>query len=124
VQAASAMIRDGDRKLIVSLEDPDLLYDLGRDPRELTNVAASEADRVASLRAALDHAVDLADVDRRVRVSQRERHLVSQALRRGHTTPWDHQPQVDASRQYIRNRDDMYELQRIARLQSGDPDAL
>jgi choline-sulfatase len=124
VQAASAMIRDGDRKLIVSLEDPDLLYDLGRDPRELTNVAASEADRVASLRAALDHAVDLADVDRRVRVSQRERRLVSQGLRRGHTTPWDHQPQVDASRQYIRNRDDMYELQRIARLQSGDPDAL
>ena len=78
--------------------------------------ALRQASSWQPLRAAVDARLDLADIDRRVRVSQRERRLVSAALRRGHYTPWDHQPQVDASRQYVRNRDDMYELQRRARL--------
>ncbi len=51
--------------------------------------------------------LDLADIDRRVRVSQRERHLVSRALRQG-PTPWDHEPPYDAAGKYIRNREDMY----------------
>ncbi|MGI8711919.1 MAG: choline-sulfatase [Solirubrobacteraceae bacterium] len=123
VQAPSAMIRWGAAKLIVSLEDPDLRYDLAADPLELED-RSGEAELVTGLRDQLAARLDLADVDRRVRVSQRERRLVSAALRRGHYTPWDHQPEVDASRQYVRNRDDLYELQRRARLDSGDPDAL
>ena len=43
------------------------------------------------------------------------------ALRQGRYTSWDHQPQLDATMQYVRNREDMYELQRQARLDSGDP---
>jgi choline-sulfatase len=123
VQAPSAMVRSGDYKLIVSGEDPDLLYDLGADPLELRDLSAA-GELVEPLRAAVDARLDLADIDRRVRVSQGERRLVSAALRRGHYTTWDHQPEVDASGQYVRNRDDMYELQRRARLDSGDPDAL
>jgi choline-sulfatase len=123
LQAPSAMVRSGDHKLIVSLEDPDLLYDLGADPLELED-RSGEAELVEPLRAVIESRLDLSEIDRRVRVSQRERHLVSAALRRGHTTPWDHQPEVDASREYVRNRDDLYELQRRARLDSGDPDAL
>jgi choline-sulfatase len=53
VRAPSAMVRAGDHKLIVSLEDPDLLYDLGSDPRELADLSGSRPDLVASLRAAL-----------------------------------------------------------------------
>jgi choline-sulfatase len=126
VQAPAAMIRSGDHKLIVSLQDPDLLYDLRADPRELRDLAGDPAhDAVrARLRGQLDARLDLRDVDRRVRASQRERHLVSAALARGRPTPWDHEPRMDASRQYVRNRDDMYELQRRARLDVGDPDAL
>ena len=41
VQAPSAMVRSGRHKLIVSREDPDLLYDLEADPRELTDVSGS-----------------------------------------------------------------------------------
>jgi choline-sulfatase len=116
VQAPSAMVRAGDHKLVVSLEDPDLLYDLSSDPRELRNLAGSRPDLTASLRELLAARLDLAEIDRRVRVSQRERRLVSTALRQGHHTSWDYQPQVDATRQYVRNREDLYELQRRARL--------
>ncbi len=118
VQAPSAMIRAGDHKLVVSREDPELLYDLRSDPHELRNLTGdpAQAGTAAALRSALEDRLDLADIDRRVRVSQRERRLVSRGLARGRASGWDYVPQVDAARQYIRNREDMYELQRRARL--------
>jgi choline-sulfatase len=118
VQAPSAMIRDGDHKLIVSAEDPDLLYDLSADPRELHDLAGDPAlaSRRAELSARLRARLDLDAIDREVRASQRERHLVSRALGRGRRTSWDFQPPADASVQYVRNREDLYELQRKARL--------
>ena len=124
VQAASAMVRQGSHKLIVSLEDPDLLYDLGSDPLELTNLAADGVGEpvAARLRETLSARLDLEEIDRRVRVSQRERRLVSRALRQGHHTSWDHNPPLDASLLYVRNREDLYELQRRARL--DDPGAV
>lgn len=124
VHAPSAMVRSGSTKLIVSLEDPDLLYDLGADPRELhdrSRDAGSQAV-IAKLREELAGRLDLPDIDRRVRQSQRERWLVSRALRQGRYTSWDHQPHVDATTQYVRNREDLYELQRRARLDSSVPD--
>ncbi len=120
VQAPAAMIRSGTEKLIVSLEDPDLLFDLADDPHELRRLHSDEP----VLREALEAQLNLRDIDRRVRASQRERHLISAALHRGRPPAWDHQPQVDAALQYVRNRDDLYALQRRARLDSGDPDAL
>jgi choline-sulfatase len=120
VQRPSAMVRGGDEKLIVSLEDPDLRFDLAADPRELSPLDASGSP----LRDALTDALDLEDIDHRVRESQRRRHLISAALHRGVAPAWDHQPSVDAGQQYVRNRDDLYALQRRARLDSGDPDHL
>jgi choline-sulfatase len=122
VQAPQAMIRSGDHKLIVSLEDPDLLYDLAADPAELHDISASQSGLVATLRAALEQRLDLVAIDAAVRESQRERRLISAALRHGQPPEWNFQPQFDAGRQYIRNREDMYELQRRARLDSGTLD--
>src|ERR1700761_1629189 len=124
VQAPSAMVRSGAHKLIVSLEDPDLLYDLQADPRELTDISAApeSAAVVARLRGELEQRLDLAEIGERVRVSQGERFLVSRALRQGRPTAWDHEPTYDAAAMYIRNREDMYELQRRARLDSGTPE--
>ncbi len=124
VQAPSAMVRSGHHKLIVSLEDPDLLYDLGADPLELTDVSGSAQGTpvVAQLRAELEARLDLPDIGERVRASQRERFLVSRALRQGRPTPWDHDPPYDAAARYIRNREDLYELQRRSRLDSGTPE--
>jgi choline-sulfatase len=118
VQAPSVMIRSGRYKLIVSGEDPDLLYDLETDPLELRNLAEDEAS--AELRARLREQLltrfDLDELDRTVRASQRERRLVSDALRNGRYTSWDYEPAADAASQYVHNRDDLYELQRRARL--------
>ncbi|HEX3976056.1 MAG TPA: choline-sulfatase [Solirubrobacteraceae bacterium] len=124
VQAPAAMVRSGAHKLIVSLEDPDLLYDLAADPRELHDVSgAPDSEPVlARLRGELQRRLDLAGIGDRVRASQRERFLVSRALREGRPTPWDHEPIYDAAGMYIRNREDMYELQRRARLDSGTPE--
>jgi choline-sulfatase len=124
VQAPAAMVRSGAPKLIVSLEDSDLLYDLDADPRELSDVSGSPeaAPVIASLRAELERRLDLADIGERVRASQRERFLVSRALRQGRPTPWDHEPIYDAAGMYIRNREDLYELQRRARLDSATPE--
>ena len=63
VQAPSAMVRSGRHKLIVSGQDPDLLYDLEADPRELRNLAGDgeHAAIVGELRAALRARLDLED---------------------------------------------------------------
>ncbi|HWE09748.1 MAG TPA: choline-sulfatase [Solirubrobacteraceae bacterium] len=124
VRAPSAMVRSGHHKLIVSLDDPDVLYDLRADPSELENLACDGSTETvrAGLHAELGRRLDLPDIDRRVRESQRERRLVSRALRQGRYTSWDYQPHVDATMQYVRNREDLYELQRQARLDSGVPE--
>ena len=121
VEAPSAMIRRGRHKLIVSGKDPDLLYDLDADPLELNNVAEDPANApcVQELRDQVFARLDFEDIDRRVRVSQRERQLVARALRTGRYTSWDYEPRVDAAMQYVRSREDLYELQREARLDSG-----
>jgi choline-sulfatase len=125
VTAPSAMVRDGRFKLVRSLEDPDLLFDLEADPRELTDLsgAPEHEDTVGRLGDSLDARVDLVGVGRRVLTSQRERHLVSAAVARGVRPEWDFEPESDSSRRYVRNRDDLYELQRRSRLDMGDPDA-
>ena len=97
VQAPAAMVRSGAHKLIVSLEDPDLLYDLAADPRELHDIsgAPESAPIIAALRGELERRLDLADIGERVLASQRERFLVSAALRQGRPTPWDYEPPYD-----------------------------
>jgi choline-sulfatase len=124
VQAPAAMVRSGAHKLIVSSADPDLLYDLAADPRELHDIsgAPESAPIIAALRGELERRLDLADIGERVRASQRERFLVSAALRQGRPTPWDHEPPYEAATRYIRNREDMYEAQRRSRLDSATPE--
>ena len=120
VTAPAAMLREGRHKLIRCGDDPDLLYDLETDPRELVNLAErpDHASVVASLAEALAERLNLAQIERRVLASQRERQLVARALAEGEVTPWDYQPVFDASMQYVRTKADLYELQRRARLES------
>jgi choline-sulfatase len=118
VNAPAAMIRDGRFKLIVCRGDPDQLYDLEADPLELSNLAAvsEHASRVDALQGELAARLDLAAIERRVLESQRERRLVAAALASGSVAAWDYQPFVDASTQYVRTREDLYHLHRVARL--------
>jgi choline-sulfatase len=81
----------GDLKLVRGLGEPDVVYDVARDPGERVNLAGDPArrDEVGSLAAAVDARWDLAALDREVRASQKRRRLVARALATGRVTPWD-----------------------------------
>ena len=114
VTAPAVMVRSGTLKYVRCPGDPDQLYDLAADPHELHDLGGD--DRGAALRAAADRRWDLAALERDVLESQRERRLVTPALNRGRYAAWDYEPRVDGTMRYVRSKADLYELQRLARL--------
>jgi choline-sulfatase len=115
--APLVMIKRGRFKFVHSPVDPDQLYDLGADPDELENLAgaAPHAARVREFRAEVAQRWDLAALHTAVLDSQRRRRFVYRALRAGRYTPWDFQPARDASRRYVRNDQDLGDLETQAR---------
>jgi choline-sulfatase len=115
--APMAMIRRGAYKFIHSPVDSDQLFDLTRDPGERDNLTdnPSHANLVAEFRAEVGKRWNLAELDARVRKSQRRRRLVDAALNKGKIQAWDFQPFRDASRQYVRNSMDLDDLEAMAR---------
>ena len=115
--APLVMIRRGRYKFVHSPVDPDQLYDLIDDPDETQNLAsaAAHAARVREFRAETMRRWDLPALHAAVLESQRRRHLVYEALRAGRYTPWDFQPVRDASRLYVRNDEELGDLEAMAR---------
>jgi choline-sulfatase len=115
--APLVMIKRGRYKFVHSPVDPDQLYDLIEDPDELRNLAPSRqhAARVQEFRAEVALRWDMPTLHAEVTVSQQRRHLVYDALRSGRYTPWDFQPLRDANRLYVRNDQDLGDLEAMAR---------
>jgi len=115
--APIVMIRRGPYKFIHSPADPDLMFDLANDPGERDNLADNPASAalVAGFRAEVGKRWDLAELDARVRLSQRRRRVVDAALSKGKIHAWDFQPFRDAARQYMRNAMDLDDLEAMAR---------
>jgi choline-sulfatase len=115
--APVVMIKRGPYKFVHSPVDPDQLYDLQDDPDELRNLVAMprHAARVRELLEEVTHRWDIPALHADVIASQRRRHLVYDALRIGRYTAWDFQPMRDASRQYVRNDQDLGDLEAMAR---------
>jgi choline-sulfatase len=115
--APIVMVRRLRHKFVHSPADPDQLYDLTADPDERVNIAAqaAHADVVASFRDEVARRWNLASVHEAVLASQRRRHFVYGALRQGRYRPWDFQPVRDASRSYVRNDQELNDLERMAR---------
>jgi choline-sulfatase len=111
------MIRRGRYKFIHSPADPDQLFDLGDDPGERDNFVDNPACAalVADFRAEVGKRWDLAELDARVRSSQRRRRFVDAALSKGKIHAWDFQPFRKASKEYIRNSMDLDDLEAMAR---------
>jgi choline-sulfatase len=104
VTAPAVMIRRGRSKYIRCGEDPDQLFDLDADPHEMADIAGdgSAAELVAAFGQEAEARWDLAGIERRVLASQGRRRAVGRALAVGAHFPWDYQPRVDATRQYVR----------------------
>jgi choline-sulfatase len=115
--APIVMIRRAQHKFVLSPADPDQLYDLAADPDERVNLAAQAgcADLVANLRDEVARRWNLTSLHEAVLASQQRRHMVYAALRQGRYRPWDFQPVRDASRSYIRNDQELNDLERMAR---------
>ncbi len=115
--APLVMIKRGRYKFVHCPVDPDQLYDLVDDPDEVTNLASDprHAARVCELLAEVKRRWDIPALHAQVIASQQRRHLVYEALRRGKYTPWDFQPVRDASRLYVRNDQDLGDLEAMAR---------
>jgi choline-sulfatase len=111
------MVRRGPHKFIACPTDPDQLYDLQADPHEVHNLAGQAA--YAALQAEFQQEVqqrwDVVALRSQVIASQRQRHLVAQALATGRSTGWDFQPHTDATHQYVRTHKEFWELLRQAR---------
>jgi choline-sulfatase len=117
VVAPMLMIRRGTEKFIHTPGDPDLLYDVARDPDEQTNLASdpAQAARVAAYRDEIARRWDIAALHAQVLASQRRRRFVAEALRRGRQTAWDWLPPRDASRMYVRTAMPLEDLEAMAR---------
>jgi choline-sulfatase len=115
--APLVMIKRGRYKFVHSPVDPDQLYDLLEDPDELRNLApvAAYAARVQEFRDEAARRWDMPALHAAVVASQQRRHLVYDASRHGRYTPWDYQPIRDASRLYVRNDQDLGDLEAMAR---------
>lgn len=113
--APIVMLRSGRHKFVHCPVDPDQLYDLRQDPRELENRAAAEPALTQALRERVARHWNLEALREAVLASQRRRHLVARALVQGHRTDWDHQPLFDAHELYMRNHKTLDELEASAR---------
>jgi choline-sulfatase len=111
------MIKRGRYKFVHSPVDPEQLYDLAEDPDEVRNLAPmpQHAARVQEFLGQVSRRWDMSALQAEVIASQRRRHLVDAALRNGRYTPWDFQPFRDATRQYVRNDQDLGDFEAMAR---------
>jgi choline-sulfatase len=83
VRAPQVVLVRGSRKLVRTLGEADLVYDVEDDPAE------REPLEDGALAVAADARWDLEALDRSVRASQERRRLVAAALRTGRITTWD-----------------------------------
>lgn len=110
VRAPQVTLVRGALKLVRSLGEPDLVYDVAADPAELVDLAGDpEADE---LRDAASARWNLEELDREVRASQRRRRLVARALASGRVTRWDH---PEGRGRYIDTGDDFWSTLERAR---------
>jgi choline-sulfatase len=115
--APIVMIRRGAYKFVHSPVDPDQLYDVAADPNERSNLASRPegAAMAAEFRAEIARRWNLPAIHAEVLASQQRRHFVYAALRHGRYRSWDFQPLRDASRLYIRNDQELNDLESMAR---------
>jgi choline-sulfatase len=104
VYAPACILRQDGFKFVYCRHDPAMLFDLRADPHETHNLAGMPeyAAIESALKAEVFKRWNYDQLESEVVASQRRRLFAQQALLEGKVTSWDYQPQVDASRQYVR----------------------
>lgn len=123
VAAPYVMLRRGRYKFTFVAYDPPQLFDLAADPDELHDLAAhpAHASLVADFHSEVLRRWDLPALKEEILRSQRRRRLVYQALRMGQITPWDFQPQEDASKRYYRGTNSYHDAEERGLLDAPPP---
>jgi choline-sulfatase len=106
--APALMMIKGNLKLVHSRTDPKMLFDLKKDPLELTDLANNpdyqfEMDKMF---AEMQVRWDEDDLDQRIRASQRKRIFVQSAMKQGRFPSWDYAPHYDPAKVYVRGGND------------------
>ena len=116
------MIRRGDYKYICCNQDPDQLFNLKLDPKELNNLTkdSEHQELVTQFRAEAAERWDHEALTQDVLISQRRRRLVVGALNKGKRKTWDHQPFFDSGELYMRNHIDLDDLEARSRFPKVD----
>ncbi|MFD1341326.1 choline-sulfatase [Litorisediminicola beolgyonensis] len=115
-------LRAGRYKYTNCPRDPEQLFDLEADLRELHNLAedSAHAEALEAFRVMAAERWDLEAFDAAVRDSQARRWVVYEALRQGGYYPWDYQPLQKASERYMRNHMDLNVLEESKRFPRGE----
>jgi len=110
------MIRRGEKKFISNQMDSDHFYDLASDPNEHNNLANNPtyAAELSALKTEISQKYNLAELQDRVLESQHRRAFLKGVMRKQNLA-WDHTPNIDAKRQYIRNNMPIYQLEKRSR---------
>jgi choline-sulfatase len=104
--APCVMLRRGPFKYISCPNDPEQLFDLRNDPRELVNLATGGTHpELAAFRAKVAERWDLEALHSEILGSQRRRLLVRGALELGRSEAWDYVPPEDSTTRYVRGQE-------------------
>jgi choline-sulfatase len=128
--APMCMIRRGPWKFITCPADPPQLYNLLTDPHELLNLASLPPKHpsltpliTTTLQSFISEAAkkwDMPSITSSVLLSQKNRKLVWQALKKGKFTSWDYNPVDDGREKYIRSHIPLDDLELRARFPAVD----
>ena len=104
VNAPALMCRQSQFKYVSCGEDPEMLFDLEKDPSELNNLAlqAAYSDILLRMRKHVDKQWNKSELTANVFASQQKRLFVQEAMKNGTFPSWDYTPLFDASRSYVR----------------------